>query len=485
MVPSQVKFRYGIPLLVFAVGFVVRLIGLGDVQLGLDEPFTVFHAQMPWADIPSELAKYNNPPLFEMILHPFIWMFGISESAVRIPSLLFGSLACVFVYALGKMGGNRVTGLVAAGIFTFSSQNIYFAHEARVYSLWTLFTLAATYFLLKWMKEPKRNLWLIGWMLASIGMVYSHYFGLIALGLQCLFLLLERIKSQPRMVGKAVLAMLLVVVAYIPQIPTLWNRFTAASGEHWVPLAGVNELYHTLSKYSNRPVITVILLAVLVLGGGYLIWKREKRKAMPKPTLLFLFFFPGAYLFLWAVGTSMPVFLDRYVVFSIPFLYLMVAIVLQHSIPARWASIAGGALVLAMALTTDLAKDSQSQWREVAQHVAQGKTPRTAVLIQPKNNLLAFTYHFQQDWFADYKNMESHLRQHGIYSSMNPDVQQELHAGDYDRIIQVCVRSACGKANPATEKFLKTNTRVFETRDDVHGIDIRHLALEPPLKINE
>ena len=78
--------------LVLFFGLIFRLISLNQ-SLWLDEATTALVARMPIADFFTKFMPADfHPPLYYIVVHFWVRLFGASEISLRIPSIIFGIL---------------------------------------------------------------------------------------------------------------------------------------------------------------------------------------------------------------------------------------------------------------------------------------------------------------------------------------------------------------------------------------------------------
>jgi mannosyltransferase len=75
---------------------------LNTRDLSWDEPFSAFYSQYSVSQIIKELALGNNPPFYGIFLHFYTAVFGLSEFALRMPSLLFSCVTVALLYFTGR-----------------------------------------------------------------------------------------------------------------------------------------------------------------------------------------------------------------------------------------------------------------------------------------------------------------------------------------------------------------------------------------------
>ncbi len=156
----------------------------------------------------------SNPPLYWIILYGWAKIFGYEDSTLRIPSALFSILAIWFMFLVGRRLFDPAAGLIAALLTAGSTFHLYYAQDARNYSLLLLLTLFSIWAFLRVIQEGRPWSFFV-YGTASILLAYTHLYGLFTIAAQGLFFLLYWNKHRP--FRRAYLfTMLTVGTAYLP-----------------------------------------------------------------------------------------------------------------------------------------------------------------------------------------------------------------------------------------------------------------------------
>ena len=131
--------------------------GLGRLSLWRDEAYTVDAASRPLSRILATAGHIDATiSTYYAFMHAWIAVAGISETALRLPSLLAMAMAAVFTAAIGRrlaraarLPAPALTGALAGLLFVAAPQITWYAQDARSYGLVTMCATIATYLLLR------------------------------------------------------------------------------------------------------------------------------------------------------------------------------------------------------------------------------------------------------------------------------------------------------------------------------------------------
>jgi mannosyltransferase len=143
-----------LPLLaIFAFALALRLAGLGDKPLWLDEVATLHRATISLSQLVSEALHAKHYPSYFLLLW-LVAKFGTSTFLLRLPSAILGAIDCVLVYAIGRDADEPRTGLAAGVLTALSPFDVQLGQEARSYALVACFILIALWGLVRLAREP-------------------------------------------------------------------------------------------------------------------------------------------------------------------------------------------------------------------------------------------------------------------------------------------------------------------------------------------
>jgi len=268
-----------------------------------DEPFSIFYAKLDLQTIINDLSSGNNPPLYEVLLHFWIKVFGTSSAAVRLLSLIFSSITVFYIYKLGKSFFNIRVAVYTALLFIFSNYQIYFAHEARVYALVGLLSVMSMYYYLKIIIHGDlQRLTIIKLILINVVLIYSHYFGFFVLLIQFIFLIANK-ELRTRYWKTVLLVTGAIFILYIPNSIVFINRFldSSTNGTWLEPVVDLGNLHDIIHLFSNNSsLVYLLILFVIWFAAGTYVFKSGLNKILKYLIILFLFplfFLTGSSIF--------------------------------------------------------------------------------------------------------------------------------------------------------------------------------------------
>ena len=151
----------------------LRAIGSND-GLWFDEILTlVLFVRPPLEQIVTEYPNSNNHPLYSVLAHLAVGVFGEQPWSLRLPAILFGVAAVPAVYALGRAVTDRRESLLAAALIAVSYHHVWFSQNARGYTALALCAAGCTWLLLRGWRSGRPRCFVLYGIVAALG-VYTH-----------------------------------------------------------------------------------------------------------------------------------------------------------------------------------------------------------------------------------------------------------------------------------------------------------------------
>jgi mannosyltransferase len=160
--------------LAVVVGVVLRF--WAPTPLWLDETLSVNIARLPLAQIPRALAHDGSPPLYYVLLHGWMAVFGRSDFAARALSGVISVASLPLFWLAGRRLGGRAVAWVTFFLAVSSPFAINYATSARMYSLMILWSVLAFLALTRALEDPRPGR-LVALGAVTAAMLYTHYWG--------------------------------------------------------------------------------------------------------------------------------------------------------------------------------------------------------------------------------------------------------------------------------------------------------------------
>jgi len=115
-----------------------------NASLWGDEAFSAVLSKNQPLEIIKIIIRDTSPPLYNLTLHFWYQIFGISEVSIRALSFTYFVVTILFVYLIAKLLWGKKTGIISA-ILTFLNPFFFtYAFEGRMYSILALGVTSST-----------------------------------------------------------------------------------------------------------------------------------------------------------------------------------------------------------------------------------------------------------------------------------------------------------------------------------------------------
>ncbi|HET6964289.1 MAG TPA: glycosyltransferase family 39 protein [Acidimicrobiales bacterium] len=232
-------------LVALVAGVVLRF--WAPTPLWLDETISVNIAKLPLGQIPHALSHDGAPPLYYVLLHLWMSLFGRSDFAVRALSGVISVASLPVFWMAGRRLGGRTVAWVTFFLALTSPFAINYATTTRMYSLMILLSLLGFIALSAAYEAPTPRR-LVGLAAVTAGLLYTHYWGIYLVLVAALWLL-WRIRRDGE--GRpAFRAMVLGGALWLPWAPVFVYQ-TLHTGTPWTSSASPGDLLKVFADWSG------------------------------------------------------------------------------------------------------------------------------------------------------------------------------------------------------------------------------------------
>lgn len=395
---------------ILIAGLILRL--LLPRGIWLDEAISVHQAHLGLGEMFENLYYGDrHPPLHHLTLWLTVHVFGDGELAVRLPSLIAGTLVMPALYELGRELYDRRTGLIAAAFGAASPLLIWYAQETRMYAFVTLFGLLAVLTQVRVIRNPSTTNWAL-YILATAALLWSHYFGLLLIAVQQVIfigLLIQRRRAAEPTKGLAVgfaYSLVVLVLQLVPLLAFAQGQFDSTGAAAGSPegtydslsfYAVVANMAWSLWGYHSDGITELLaalwplflLLSLLLLGRG----GSRQTNVLAGAALV-----PIVLLFFVALFDR-ELFEVRYFLVTVPLLFLLVARLVTGWIRnprGRALVVAAVMLTLLVGLADQQLSDENPRlfdFRGAIDEIEADAGPKSVVIYEPPDMRYVLEYY--------------------------------------------------------------------------------------------
>jgi hypothetical protein len=316
--------------------------------LWLDEAQSVAIASLPLADIPGALREDGAPPLYYVVLHLWMRLFGDGDAAVRSLSVTASLAALALTVVIVGRWSGRNAALAVAVVMATNPFTIRYAAETRMYALVMLEVVIGVAAVDACVRRPRP--WRVASVAAiTVALLLTHYWAMYLVVAAVLALGVCAI-GRPG-ARRTLLGVGLGVVLWAPWVPTLLfqsDRTATPWAQRASPLSLGAVFDVGMRDVGPLPTLLGVVTTVCVvvaLRAGPLVGRFTTARGLGAVVIGTLV------IALVGARTSGSAFAPRYTSVIVPLVIILTATGMR-AMPLRWcrvAMVAAGVLGLTLA----------------------------------------------------------------------------------------------------------------------------------------
>jgi hypothetical protein len=396
---------------ILLLGGGLRLAGLADRPIWVDEGFSLLYATIDWTEVVELRRVGTNPPLYHFLLSLWVDAFGPTALSMRSLSAIFGIGSILAGYFLARRLLGPAVGLMTAGLLAVSNLAIAYSQEARFYALTQLLSIVSSLALCGLIDRRRWRDALIYALLMAV-LVWVHTFGWFVLAAHGVWGLAAATRRGRRerwhLLGLGAAAFAFVVISFLPWVSILREQVQGVLEDYWIAepswwvLADSVRVMLVTGEQLRWWVATAALLVLLYCA----IRTRRKRPPVPRTDtqapprlphehawgLLAWFVLPIAIPFVWS-KIGQPVYQVKYAIVAQAPALLLLAWLMVRQPAIGWPALAAICMFLPANADRGLIVEEFPQAAKLLQESA---NPEEPIFVYKDYAAFALRYYFDQ-----------------------------------------------------------------------------------------
>ena len=400
------------------LALVLRLYDLIGESLWFDEAYSVWTSAMDIASLRLLWDWQVEFPLYYLLLHYWMRLFGQGEFAVRAFGALAGTLTIVPIYLWGKALFGRRAGFLGALLLAVNPYHVWYSQEVRMFPWAVLFVVASLLAFWRLMHGGGWGWWVGHTVLTGLTFHLHYYVGWIVLVENCFYLgwlwhrkgnILAR-QAWPQL-RSWLLDQLGVCILTLPAFAVFWTKLVTFDQWGWLAqrygpprlsdVVGLFFAYTVGLAFPGPSVLRWLVLALVAILVGWnilrLVRAGDKMSERREALLLTLLALGLPLMLVFALGQFASIWVPRHLILFMPAFLLLVAL----GMDALGTRGRVGATVLLLAtsfyaLSGMYGVQQKEDWRGVAAYLSVHAAPDDLIVLMDEECRVPLGYYAQR-----------------------------------------------------------------------------------------
>jgi mannosyltransferase len=426
-----------------AAALSLRVIGLSENRLWLDELLSVNFSHHGLAEVLITVVRFDtHTPLYYLQLA--VWMlFGTSDEYLMLNSVLWGVLGVISLYIVAERMMRPAAAFLAGMLLAVSPAAVFYSQQVRMYSFVMFLCIISFHCSLRFI-ETRKTSDLLATLLAMLAVVYSHGAGLIMIvGVSAYWLFRASREADPVLVRKIVLGHAILVLMSLPAVVFALNR---AVTHTLVPdaQAVTGTLRFLIAGIANDASALPLIVTGAVIGALCVVCLMSRTS---RPLFVTTFLLP-IMVVLAVSHIFSPIWLERTLLFTVPFLCLSIALLFEAPRPVigqeqgltRWLPAAAAIAILVL-----LSVEQQSRYSKgddswaMARFIETAARPGDFVVVNSGHyDLWCFLWYYAgPNWGQPLKFHDINEKWQAFLTRLGPKLTERLGLRPTERAVLV------------------------------------------------